>query len=95
VQFTANPNPITDTTIVDGLPRGVTTLSWNVSGVETVEIHIGAPNGVLFSGGGPSGTATTGLWTTNGMTFYLQDVTGGKPLTSANTLGVVTVQVQE
>jgi hypothetical protein len=77
------------------VPLGVTTVSWNVSGVQTVEIHIGAPNGVFFSGGGPSGTATTGLWTANGMTFYLQDVTGGKPLTSDNTLGSVTVYVQQ
>jgi len=96
VQFTASPNPITNanTTIVDGLPRGVTTLSWDVSGVDTVQILIGAPDGQLFAEAGPSGTATTGLWVTDGMTFYLQDVTGGKPLTSANTLGVVTVSLQ-
>jgi hypothetical protein len=94
VQFTASPNPITNTTIVDGLPRGVTTLNWDASGVDTVQIRIGAPNGQLFAEAGPSGTATTGLWVTNGMTFYLQDVTGGKPLTSANTLGVVTVGLQ-
>jgi Bacterial Ig-like domain (group 3)/FG-GAP-like repeat len=93
VQFSADPNPITKTTVVDGLPRGVTTLSWNVPGVGSVEVLIGSPNGVPFSGGGPVGTATTGLWVTDGMTFYLQDTTGGKPLTPANTLGVVRVTI--
>jgi hypothetical protein len=29
----------------------------------------------------------------NGMTFFLQDVSGGKPLTRENTVAQVTVQV--
>jgi hypothetical protein len=94
VQFTANPNPITNTVTTAGLTLGVTTLVWNVLGVENVEIHLFEPNGVLFGGGGQSGSSTTGLWTTNGMTFYLQDVTGGRPLNAVNTLGVVSVSLQ-
>jgi len=40
------------------------------------------------------GVATTGEWVTNGMVFYLQDATGGKPLTSANTLATFTASVR-
>ncbi len=68
---------------------GVTTLLWNAPAGTAVEIHVGAPNGILFAAGGSSGTATTGSWVTNGELFYLQDVTGGKPLTSANTLAIL------
>src|SRR5439155_636457 len=34
-----------------------------------------------------------GQWVSNGVVFYLQDVSGGLPLTSANTLATVTVGV--
>jgi len=93
VQFTADPNPITNPVILGGIPFGITTLNWDVSGVQTVEIHILAPDGILFVNSGPSGSATTGEWVTDGMTFYLQDVTGGKPLTAANTLGTISVRI--
>jgi hypothetical protein len=36
----------------------------------------------------------TGQWVTNGMTFYLQDVSQGQPLTAANTLATLVVQVK-
>jgi hypothetical protein len=36
----------------------------------------------------------TDVWVTDGMTFYLQDVTGGRPLTSDYTLATVTVHLQ-
>ena len=78
--FTANPNPILTS------PLGVTTLQWNAPTATTVEIHVGSPTGTLFAEGGSSGSAITGDWVTDGMVFYLQDVSGGKPLTSANTL---------
>src|SRR5689334_11654417 len=41
----------------------------------------------------PSGSAVTGKWAPDGLTFYLQDISGGLPLTAANTLAVVTVRV--
>jgi hypothetical protein len=94
VQFTAGPNPAPILYSSGPIQLGQTTLTWNAMGVTSVEITIGAPNGRLFGAGGPSGSYQTGVWVTNGMTFYLQDVTGGKPLTADNTLATVTVQLQ-
>ncbi len=89
--ITASPNPATHTANGDSM----TTISWNApSGVTSVMITIGSPNGTLFADGGPTGSAPTGNWVSNGMTFYLQNVTGGLPLTAANTLGTVTITVQ-
>jgi hypothetical protein len=69
------------------------TVTWGAPGVPLVEVHVGAPDGVLFTGGGSSGTVTTGAWVSNGMTFYLQDVSTGNPLSAANTLAKTTVIV--
>ena len=92
-QFSANPNPITQSTIVKGILVGQTTLSWSATNVGSVDVRVGAPNGTLFASGGSTGTAQTGLWVSDGMTFYLQDTTGGRPLTAANTLATVVVNV--
>jgi hypothetical protein len=83
----ADPNPASS----QGTGLATTTLTWNAPAATSVEIHVGAPNGPLFTSGGNSGSATTGNWITNGELFYLQDVSGGKPLTSANTLAVAVV----
>jgi hypothetical protein len=89
--ITASPNPATHTNNGDSM----TTISWNApSSVTTVQITIGSPTGPLFAEGGPTGSAPTGDWVSNGMTFYLQNVTGALPLTAANTLGTVVVTVQ-
>ena len=86
----ANPNPIA----VDFFTGvGATTLSWKSRGTEAVEVRVGAPHGDLFSRSGPDGSARTGDWVYNGMVFYLQDVTGGKPLCAENTLATVTAAV--
>ncbi len=86
----ANPNPIQ---VCDGSP-GITTITWTTSGAGAVEVHIGSPSGTLFGRTGPGTfSAQTGKWVTQGLTFYLQDVTGGKPLTAANTIAVVTVNI--
>ena len=87
--LTANPNPISS----NGTGVASTELQWSAPNSSTVQIRVGAPDGVLFAEGGSTGTAATGTWVTNGMLFYLQDVTGGKPLTSANTLAVLIVQL--
>jgi hypothetical protein len=70
-----------------------TTLAWNAPGTTIVELHVGSPTGPLFASGGPRGSATTGTWVTDGMTFYLQDVTGGTASAAANTLATVVVHV--
>src|SRR3984957_16638299 len=55
---------------------GVATLTWSgASG--PVQIHVGQPNGTPLTGFvDPSGTATTGLWVSDGLTFYLVDQAG-------------------
>jgi len=89
--ISASPNPATHTANGDAM----TTISWNApSGVTAVMITIGSPTGPVFADGGPTGSAPTGNWVSNGLTFYLQNVTGGLPLTAANTLGTVAVTVQ-
>jgi hypothetical protein len=89
--ITASPNPATHTANGDSM----TTISWSApNGVTAATITIGSPNGPLFADGGQTGSAPTGNWVSNGLTFYLQNVTGGLPLTAANTLGTVSVTVQ-
>lgn len=85
--LSANPNPIP---VSPGAVVGSTLLTWDDPAAQTLEIHVGSPNGILFAAGGPTGSAQTGLWVTNGMTFYLQDTSGGKSLTAANTIATVT-----
>ena len=89
--ITAHPNPIR----VSKKLVGRTTLSWITKGTERVEVHVGAPDGPLLSRSGPSGSVNKGKdkWVHDGMAFYLQDVSGGLPLTSANTLAVVIMRV--
>ncbi len=89
--LTANPNPIP---VTGAALLGITTISWMAPGAEAVEIRIGSPNGALFVGGGSRGSAQTGLWVPDGMTFYLQDISSGKPLTAENTLATVVVRLQ-
>ncbi|MDX2040804.1 MAG: RHS repeat-associated core domain-containing protein [Acidobacteriota bacterium] len=88
--LTASPNPIQ---VCDGTGQGITTLTWSVTGAgaSSVQLRAGAPNGTLVASGGTSGNVTTGKWVTNGTVFYLQNVTGGLPLTSEYTLATVTV----
>jgi RHS repeat-associated protein len=88
--LTASPNPIP---VCDGSGLGVTTLNWTALPGTDVQIRVGAPDGALFAAGGASGSATTGKWVSQGTVFYLQNVTGGLPLTAANTLATVTVNV--
>ena len=88
--ITADPNPIQ---VCDGSGTGVTKLTWTSVGPAVVEMHVNSPNGDLLARTGANGTAATAKWVTNGMIFYLQDVSGAKPLTQENTLATVTVKV--
>lgn len=90
--FVANTNPIH---VCDNTGLGVTNLSWVTTNTSLVEVHMDSPSGTLFAQSGPTGMATTGKWAQNGTTFYLQDVSGGLPLTSANTLGLLRVRVDK
>jgi parallel beta-helix repeat protein len=90
--FTASPNPIL---VTGNAFLGSTTLSWNAPDAQIVEIHIGGPDGKLFTTMGNRGSIQTGTWVPDGMTFYLQDVTGGKPLTSDYTLATIVVHLQK
>ena len=89
--FTADPNPIP---VTGNAKVGQTTLSWSAPDAQLVEIHIGIPNGPLFAFQENRGAVQTGPWVSDGMTFYLQDVTGGKALTSDYTLATLVVHLQ-
>jgi 6-phosphogluconolactonase len=89
VTFWANPNPVV---AADASGLGQTTLSWNAPEATEVHLRLGAPDGPLIAYQGNFGSVTTGRWIFRPVTFYLQDVSGGKPLTSANTLGTVRVR---
>ena len=91
LSFTASPNPIP---VTGGAAVGSTMLTWNAPGIGVIEIHVGAPNGPLFTQQGSSGSAQTGPWVSDGLTFYLQDVTGGKPLIPSNTIAILTVHLK-
>jgi glucose/arabinose dehydrogenase len=89
--ISASPNPIVAT---DGAGTGSTTISWTSTGTPTVEVHLDSPDGPLFAQSGSGNSSqTTDNWVTDGRTFYLQDVSGGLSLTSANTLAQVSVSV--
>jgi hypothetical protein len=89
--LTASPNPIPVTATA---LFGATTISWNAPDAQVIEIHIGSPNGPLFAMAGNRGSAQTALWVSDGTTFYLQDVTDGKPLTPDYTLATLVVRLQ-
>jgi glycosyltransferase involved in cell wall biosynthesis len=89
----ASPNP------APGSPRSTdlaaTTVHWRFQGHGAVEVRVGTPDGVLLGGAGTSGAIATGEWVRDGMMFFLQNVSGGLPLTAANTLDVVRVAIRK
>jgi hypothetical protein len=89
--LTASPNPIP----VTGGTLGTTTLRWTAPNVQTIEVRVGSPAGALLTYGGNKGSVATGIWVTDGSTFYLQDVSDGKPLTPDNTLATAVVHLQQ
>ena len=94
----AAPNPIVvgdDATMywLSGGPVATTEISWAAKGVDEIEVRIHSPDGPQFCHQEPVGSQTTGPWVCDGMTFYLQDVSGGRSLSSRNTLDAVMVRV--
>src|SRR5271165_2429370 len=81
VTFAGSPNPFT----ADANGVGQIALTWSAPGVSTTEVHVLSPTGQLFARGADYGSATTGDWVTNGMTFYLQDVSASTPGTTLAT----------
>jgi len=88
---------------VTGLPADTTVLVvtdngqqlyFAAPGVARVEIHLDKPGGPLIaSASGDRGRAVTGNWIRDGMRFYLQDVSNGRPLTVAHTLATAIATV--
>lgn len=89
--LTASPNPIP---ITGTATLGMTTITWMAPAADAVEVRIGSPSGALLASGSNRGSAQTGLWVPDGMTFYLQDVSNGKPLNAENTLATLVVRLQ-
>ena len=89
--LTASPNPIPT---MGGANFGVTTIDWMAPGVNAVQVRVNSVDGGLLASGGARGSVQTGLWVADETTFYLQDVSDGKPLTAENTLATVVVRLQ-
>jgi hypothetical protein len=90
VSFTADPNPIK---VCDGSGLGVTSLYWKTPGIRSVEIHVNTPDGPLLARGHAEGKGQTQKWVTNGMVFYLQDMTGVDKAPAQRTIGTLTVNL--
>ena len=77
----------------DSQGLGRTTVSWMTYATSEVEVHVDAPDGPVFARSGPgSFSHKTSQWVRDGTTFYLQNVSGGLPLTSKNAIAVVTLR---
>jgi glycosyltransferase involved in cell wall biosynthesis len=86
----ATPNPIRMPSAEWDGPAS-TSVAWQTSGADIIEIHVDRPDGPLFSRS-PQGNASTGEWVKDGTRFYLQAVPNGNgPAT--RTLAVVTVNI--
>ena len=90
-----HPNPAVVTEChASHRPRGLTTLTWTSEGVDDVEVHLDAPRGPLLNGSGRSRDGSVRRWVEDGDVFYLQDVSGGKPLVAAHTLDMARVTIE-
>jgi hypothetical protein len=79
--------------VCDGSALGTATVSFTFPKGRVVEVHIDSPDGPLFTRSAANGAAPTGKWVVNGMTFFLQDVTGGKALAPENTLATASAKL--
>lgn len=88
VAFYALPNP---STAHDGL--GQTTLFWDVTRVNKIQVRVGAPRGPIVAEGAPSGKASTGQWIEPNTIFYLLDATKTNTPSPEQVLAILTVEV--
>ena len=72
---------------------GAVELKWSAAQGTRTEIHVNAPDGPMLTSGGAVGQARTEHWVKDGMEFFLQDVTEGKPLAPEFTLARIRVSV--
>jgi len=86
----ATPNPIRIPTAQWDGPAS-TSVAWQTSGADHIEIHVDRPDGPLFSRS-PQGNASTGEWVKDGTRFYLRAVPNGNGPAS-RTLAVLTVNI--
>jgi hypothetical protein len=84
---TATPNRIQ---VCEGSGLSITTLTWATPARTSVQVQGDTPDGALFAAGGARRCPPTDKWASQRPVFYLQTVTGGLLLTSANTLATVT-----
>jgi hypothetical protein len=89
--FSASPNPIP---VAANAIYGETTLSWIAPSASVIQVRVNKPDGPLLATQGYRGSTHAGAWVADGTVFYLQDYTGGKPLTSDYTLATVVVHLQ-
>ncbi|MSV29970.1 MAG: hypothetical protein EXQ52_14675 [Bryobacterales bacterium] len=73
-QFTATPNPVR---VCDGTGRGSTTLTWQTQNVTEVALRVGSATGASLGNFGPAGSYPTDKWVSNGLLFYLVNVSPG------------------
>jgi arylsulfatase A-like enzyme len=72
------PNPVK---VCDGSFQVEVSIHWQAPEAESnVEIRIDRADGKLFASGGKTGSARTGAWARNGMSFYLVEKGTGKVL---------------
>jgi hypothetical protein len=88
--FTAVPNPAH---VSDGSGKAVVTLHWTAPGATLVEVRVNSYDGPLLTVGGECETLVTGQWVTDGMVFFLQDVSRGDAPARRNTIGRLAVTV--
>ena len=67
---------------------GEATVSWSCEGVSSVEV---LACGKVFARGGSVGSATTGKWVTDGMTFTLVDANSRRLLPAFRVMDIVTI----
>jgi|HubBroStandDraft_2_1064218.scaffolds.fasta_scaffold181677_2 hypothetical protein len=58
---------------------GTATLTWSASSASVVQIRVFSSDGPLLAEAGNAGSGKTGDWCTDGMQFYLQDISLGVP----------------
>jgi hypothetical protein len=88
-EFSANPPFIV---LPNALGMGSMTFNWNVPGAQYVEIHLNSPSGPLLTYQGPSGWTSADGWVSEGMKFYLCDVSEGA-CSPQNTVATLTTHV--